>query len=115
MTDNKELKPFFSGGMGYFEPFNNVSVKFWASNKNGSAKNKYPYFETDDVENAKNQATKIFQSVNSYDKLIEDNKVLREALEGFVKKIDNHPSSAAEYHYREVLKAGKEALNNTKP
>ncbi len=47
--------------------------------------------------------------------LKKDNKILREALERFVNKIDNHPSSAAEYVYRDVLKAGKEALNNTKP
>lgn len=81
MNKNEVSAPSFMGGSGYFNvtPIG-ASVAFFAANKQGSDKNKYPYYEDEDVERAKQKAEFICKSVNEYDKLKEDNAALLDVL-----------------------------------
>jgi len=49
--------------------------------------------------------------IAGYNSLAEQNKLLREALQGFVNNIENHPSFAAREHYKPFMDKAKKALN----
>jgi hypothetical protein len=71
--------PSFNGGMGYFTINPGlIQIPFWSKNKPGSDKNKYPWFEDEDVENAKTLSENIITAYNEYDTLKEENKRLKE-------------------------------------
>lgn len=86
MKNNQTVKgPFFTSGSGYFEvnPIGSF-VYFWAANKHGSENNTYPYFEDEDIQHSKDKAERICASLNNYERVLEDNKRLLEALKRLV-------------------------------
>lgn len=60
-----------------------ASVAFFAANKQGSDKNKYPYFEDEDVEMAKQKAEFICKAVNQHDNLVRTLKTVKGVLENW--------------------------------